>query len=316
MIDHVRSFRFWVLGLAFIGTGTLAGCLSDDSPDSGDAGEAGTSGTSGATGGTGTGGTGAGTGGTAGTAGTTGGAGPSGGTGGTGAPGTACESPIVLTSDQAAITDFEAYDGTDLATWFFPLGGDTTTGILAGTFGYGDDHPDANNGELPETFEMIAGNDSTYALGIADSLAEDFGGGMGLWISECLDATAFSGLSFWVRGNAPTGDAKISIMMQETTSSMPETSDSKVGTCAGTTEQCIHPVHTFPVTDTWTEVRAAWSTFIGGNANETPVSADGRNIWQIQLDIGLVWVDDGTGTDTYVPTPGEYELVIDDVAFY
>ena len=161
---------------------------------------------------------------------------------------------------------------------------------------------------------MVAGNDSTYALSISDALAEEYGGGMGLWISECLDVTAFSGISFWVRGNAPTGDAKVSILMEETTSSTPTTADDKIGTCTGTDDTCIHPSFTFPVTDTWTQVEVAWSALTPGDAAGTPVVADGSDVWQIQFDVGLVWEPDEM--DVYHPTPAEYELVIDDLTFY
>ena len=69
---------------------------------------------------------------------------------------------------------------TDLSVFKnFPLGGDTDVGITAGTFGYGDE-PDG----FPEVFEMVAGNGSMYALGISDTLAEEYGGGLGIWLSD------------------------------------------------------------------------------------------------------------------------------------
>lgn len=286
--------RLWVFGVALVGFGALAGCISDDGEPEAETG--GTGGTTGGSGGT-----------TGGSGGTTGGSSPSGGSSGTSPSGAVCAAPIAIPSDNPGFTDFESYDGTDLADWSFPLGGDSAIGVFAGTFGYGDE-PSGS----PETFEMVAGNDSTYALGISDTLAEEYGGGMGLWISECLDLTAFSGISFWVRGNSPTGDAELSLLMEETTSTM--ASGTSKGTCTGNEETCVHPTFVFPVTDDWTEVEVAWSEVTAGDAAGTPVVPDGSNIWQIQFDVGLVWVDDGTGV--YQPTPAEYELAVDDVAFY
>jgi hypothetical protein len=238
------------------------------------------------------------------------------GTGGSpSAGGTACANPAVLDSAMPGIADFDAYDGASAlngdSAWSFALGGDSSVGVLAGTFVYGDE-PSG----LPETFEMVAGHDSTYALSISDTLADEYGGGMGLWITACLDATAFSGISFWVRGNAPTGNAKLTVLMEETTFDTPADPEGKVGTCSADTEEgCIHPGAEFEVTDSWTEIQIPWSEFAGGSADNTPVTVDGHNIWQIQFDIGLVWEAD-TETNEYVPTPAPYELVVDDLTFY
>ena len=305
-ITQRRISRLWMIGFALLGLGTLAGCISDDADPEAD--EDGTGGSSGGSGGT------AASGGTGGTTGGT--AGSSGGTAGTTPSGTKCASPTVLSSSNPGIATFDEYDGSAaLATWSFALGGDSSTGVLAGTFGYGD-HTEGANGQ-PEAFEMVDGNDSTYALGISDTEADDYGGGMGLWLSNCLDATAFSGISFWVRGNTPMGDAKLSVFMEETTSNMPATGGA-LGTCpgidTGDTPNCVHPSIRVPVTETWTEQRIPWSGLTAGLAVGTPVVPDGRNIWQIQIGVELIWVDDGTGV--YVPTPAPYEVAIDTVTFY
>jgi hypothetical protein len=283
----------WMAGLAVVGLGLFSGCLGDSGNSGSDTG--GSGGTPASTGGGGS-----------------GGSGPS-STGGSGPAGTACAAPIVLSASHPGIADFDSYDGTELTNWSFALGGDSSTGLIAGPFGYGDNYDSDPEGK-PEYFQMVDGNDSMYALSISDSLSEEYGGGMGIWISDCLNATAFSGLSFWVRGNSPTGDAKVSLMMQETTADMPATADAKIGTCPGTDDQCAHPSYVFPVTADWTEIQIPWGSFTAGSSRGTAVVPDGRNVWQVQYDIGLVWADDGTGT--YAPTPAEYELVIDDIAFY
>src|SRR5690606_3221082 len=129
-------------------------------------------------------------------------------------------------------------------------------------------------------------------------------------------ASTFDGVSLWVRGNAPTGFAKITLLMEETTP-IPEEGDAEapVGTCEGTADDCIHPFHEFEVSDEWAEVQVPWDKFTGGNANGPAVEADGSNIWQVQFDIGLEWLDED-GDGVYEATPGPYELVIDDLSFY
>jgi hypothetical protein len=217
----------------------------------------------------------------------------------------------VIPASAPGIADFEGYDGAaDLSEWSFALGGDSSTGVYAGPFGYGDYA--ADNDTLPETFDAVDGNDgSAYALRIADTDSDRFGGGMGLWLSDCVDASAFSGISFWVRGSAPTGQAKLSLLMEETTWAESDA----VGTCEAATEEvCVQPTYEFDVSDTWTEVRIPWSEFTAGDNGKTSVVPDGHNIWQIQFDVGLEWLPDATGA--YVPTPAAYEFVVDDLTFF
>jgi len=281
-ISYRRALGLAVAAAALVGFGQMTACTTDEDDP-----------------GPGTGGRSASYGGAAGAAGEEG--------------GTVCANPTVLTSESPGIADFEAYDGSDISTWFFALGGDSSTDVVAGPFVYGDE-PDGN----PETSEMSHdGHDSDFALRIADTLAEEYGGGMGLWISSCLDASAFTGISFWVRGNAPTGTAVITLLMEESTSSTPETADSQIGTCPGTDaeENCIHPSFTFDVPEdgSWAQVEVQWNRFQGGLAVDAAVPVDGHNIWQIQFDIGLEWVE---GDPDYVPVAAPYELVVDDLTFY
>jgi hypothetical protein len=287
MSTYSRTWGILVTGLALVGFSVMGACISDsDDPGAEE------------------------TGGTPGVGGAEGGADPgsSGGEGNSSSGGSPssgrCATTVTL--DSPLLTDFEDYDGvTPLqedanTTWSFTLGG---TGIDAGTFGYGDE-PDGT----AEAFEAVDGHDSTYAMSISDSLAGDtpegFGGGMGLWLGRCLDLTEFSGLSFWVRGEAPTGTAKVSLFMSDTTTV------SNDGQCDGSDSTCVHPEYEFDVTDEWTEVRLAWSDFDPGNAAGTTVVPDGSNVWQIQFDIGVEWSADSE------PIPAAYELVVDDLTLF
>lgn len=306
-----------------VALGQMVACTTDDSDPGERVTSAGGS-TSNGTGGESTGDAGQGTGtatsgGTgSGTGGGDAGSSPTGTGGGSSASGTACANSIKLETTTPGIADFEGYGGLDVTgdnSWSFALGGDSATGVYAGPFVYGDHDDTVNSSGLPETYGMVEGHESEFALSISDTLAEDYGGGMGLWMSTCLDATEFTGISFWVRGNAPTGKAKISLLMEETTFDTPDTPTGKYGTCSAADETaCVHPSVEFDVTDTWTEVEIPWTGFAAGRADGTDVKVDGHNIWQIQFDIGVMWVPDDAGV--YQPTPAPYELVVDDMTFY
>ncbi|HET6150824.1 MAG TPA: hypothetical protein VFH68_25025 [Polyangia bacterium] len=251
----------------------------------------------------------AGSGGMAGTPMGTGGAAGAVGAGGMAPAGTACASAVSIAAATPTIADFDTYDGRDLGTWSFPLGGDSASGVLAGTFRYGD-----RADGFPETFEMTAGQNSMYALRVADTLAQNYGGGMGTWLSTCVNATKFTGISFWVKGNAPKVSLKMP--MQETLPSTPANAGEKIGTCAGTIadKTCVHPIFTFPVTNTWTKIEAPWTSVTPGNAAGTAVMPDGRNITQFEFAIELMWVADITGA--VVPTPAPYDVTVDSMTFY
>ena len=137
------------------------------------------------------------------------------------------------------------------------------------------------------------------------------------WISECLDATQFVGISFWVKGNAPTGQAKFSVNMRETQPITPSKAEYKTGTCTGTDTgdppTCVHPSFTFTLTDTWQQIQAPWGDFTPGNANGTQVPVDGHNIWQLQFDIALNWAQGGDGG--WAPVPAAYDLIVDSMTF-
>lgn len=248
-----------------------------------------------------------------GTSGGAGGASTSTGTAPAGA--TICTGEVVLGSATPKIADFDTYvEGTDISTWSFGLGGEATTGVYAGPFVYGDETTG-----LPKTSGMVAGNETTYALGIEDDSADVYGGGMGLWLSKCLDASAFSGLSFWVSGS--TAMAKVTLSMEETTSTTPAKVGDKPGTCASAVkEACVHPSYAFAVaeSDGWKQVKIPWGAFTGGSAAGTAVAATGKHIVQLQIAAELNWIPDPTDPTgvKYVAVPAPYKLVVDSLAFY
>jgi hypothetical protein len=296
-VDMRIDFRFWGFAgavFALIGLGQMVACTTDDNDSPGQGGAGGASGGSSTSP--------IATGGAAGT-----------GAGGSSveSAGLACAKAILLDGTKPGIANFDSYDGSVVSKWLFSLGDDSSTGIWAGPFGYGD----REGTETVETFDMTDGHNSLYALRVKDTNAQKYGGGMGIWMSGCLDATKFTGVSFWVRGVAPTGTAKLSLMIKETTATTPLKAEYKTGTCPGVTDStCIPPKYEFEVKDTWALIQIPWTAFSPGVVPGGEVRPDGSNIWQLQFDIGLQWVKDAT--DTWVPVPGAYELVVDDMAFY
>lgn len=299
------DFRFLGLAVAAAAVGavaTLAGCTTDD----GDEGAGASAGTAANTGGTA-----AGTNATAGGASSKAGSSSAGSSTG-GAPTTGvCAAATPIKAATPGIADFDAYDGaTALDKWSFPLGGDAASGIFAGPFGYGD-----RDGNKPETFEMADGNESTYAIRIADTMAEKFGGGAGIWFSGCVNASSLSGVSFWARGSAPKGEGKLTLSMGDTTPAVPAKADDKPGTCKGDAMTCVHPSFAFKLTEEWTEVKVPWDMFKVGDAAGTVVTPDGNHVTQVQFAIDLDWVLGADGV-TYEPVPAPYELAVDTLTFY
>jgi hypothetical protein len=222
----------------------------------------------------------------------------------------ACVAPYVIPPASPGVADFDSYDGVStLGMWSFPLGGDSAAGVYAGPFGYGD-RPSG----FPETFDMVAGQASKYGLRIADTLAQAYGGGLGTWLSACVNATQFTGFSFWVRGNSPMGKATLTVSMQETLPITPAKPGDATGSCAGDLTTCLHPTFSFTVTEAWTKIQAPWTDFTAGNAAGTIVTPNGRDIRQVQFGVALNWGPDAAGV--YMPVPAPYELVVDTLAFY
>jgi hypothetical protein len=252
------------------------------------------------------------TGGATGTA--SGGAGPTGGAdeAGGGASQKGCATKTVVTVPQ--ITDFESYDGTtEVSSWSFPFNGtaEDPGAVYAGPFAYDD-------GTGAFTFAMTAGNATNYGLGASNTEASAWGAGFGLWMN-CVDATAFTGVSFSVRGTMPTEKARFSLSMEET-SPPDETDASSGGTCVDTGEdedECTAPYMEFDVTDAWTSVQLPFASFEDGMASTgVSVAATGDTIIGFTFGIGLVWEEDSSNPGTWIPVPAPFELVVDDLAFY
>jgi hypothetical protein len=252
----------------------------------------------GGTGGSGTGGT-VSTGGTTPTGGTSGAGGaPTGGSAGaaTGGTGGMVVQKLCATKTTPAaptITDFETYDGTTPAygtgSWTFTMG-PTTAPAYAGLYALSEGFNETTM--MPPaayTLTMAGGaNGSAWAARAANMMTTDWGGGIGMWMG-CINASMYSGISFYVRGTSPTSMANLGLAMEDATA--PTADPAGGGTCdPAPTDGCAGPSFTFPLAVDWTLVTVPWAMFTAAN----PV--------------------DG-GMPAYVPEPGSFEIAIDSLAF-
>jgi hypothetical protein len=210
----------------------------------------------------------------------------------------------------ASFTDFESYDGTTVPTkWGFAFNGasGSSTAVYAGPW-Y------SNDGTGAPTIGMLTGYDSKYSMNIANATATGWGGALGFWMG-CIDATAWEGLSLWVKGTAPTGKVNVRLDMEAT--SPPDATDPLGGgTCVGTTAApCKAANYDIPVTTTWTKLLIPWASFTAGSAAGVAVPVTGNNITGLTFSVPAVYVASATDAEQWVPTPGPYDFSVDDIRF-
>jgi hypothetical protein len=271
------------LAAVLVSSGLFVGCVNDDPEDKGTAGtssggsnSAGTSALPDA--GTSSGGTGSGTAGTA-----------TAGAGGSVAKPRTCATTAKASGTSPVIADFEAMSAPGSGFTF------ESAGIMGGTYVYSDLLAPA---EDPSTSKLVfdAGHEtaSTQAL-VGQIHNATWGGGMGLWFG-CMDASAYTGVTFWARGASPAGKVKLNLTVDKAVKV------AEGGTCpdAG---PCVRPFVELEVTEEWQQFTFAWADFTAGDSGGTALPAE---------------VDAINGLDFGIPndnTARELELAIDDVAF-
>lgn len=230
--------------------------------------------------------------------------------GGAGAPGASttklCATKVTAASTQ--IANFENYDGmSTIDKYGFAFGGPTngTAGVYAGVYGYA-------GGTDAVTLAILAGHTGNYGLSESTTPATNWGQGLGFWMG-CVDASAYSGITFWVRGSVPTGVFSFSLNTENT--SLPDATNAAAGgTCPGTSDTCKAPTKSsIPLTMDWTQVSVPWTDLVGGLSGSTAVAATGDTITGFTFLMSLNYTD--VNDAGYTPTPGNVSFAIDDVAF-
>jgi len=226
--------------------------------------------------------------------------------GGATAPCPTLPSPQITYPD---ITDFESL-GTadDPESWVFvfnddAFGGD---GIYAGPFLL----PDSDTGL--DVMAAVAGNASSYALGVSNASATVWGGGFGLWMG-CFDASLFTGIQFDARGAAPA-DASLQVLDLNTTPAA-DLGDCVASVDTTVTEACVSPSYTFPLTTTWTTITVPWNQLVGKDGAGLDYVPTGANIHGMSFVAHLTFALD-EATQTWLAVPGAYSIEIDNLVFY
>ena len=277
-MSNVGSLMFCSAVAAVLVTGgLLVGCVNNDAPE-----EMGSSGTASGgtavtpTAGTSSGGTGSGTAGT-----TTGGSG-----GGTAKPPT-CGTIAKASGTSPVIADFEAMANPTSGFMF------ESAGITGGTYIYTDPTDATSTSKLV----FAAGHDTTSTQALDGKIHNaTWGGGMGLWFG-CMDASVYTGITFWARGASPAGKVRINLTIDEAVKVLDGGACPDVG-------PCVRPFAEIDVTDEWQEFTLAWADFTPGDSAGTALP--GSQVEAINgLDFGLP--NDNMARDL--------ELAVDDFSF-
>jgi hypothetical protein len=211
----------------------------------------------------------------------------------------------------AVFVDFETYDGkADVAMWAFSH----VMGAYAGFWPGGTPVP---------TLSMLGGHAGNYGLNVSVMSATGSWAGLGTWMSAvtCVDASAFKGVTLWVRGTTPTGFFSVHVNTEDTT--LPDAMDpAGGGTCTGTAETCKAPTAAdLPVSVDWTQVTIPWAMFTGGMNGTTAVTLTGDKITGLGINFGFMYglnpnyVATDPTSQEYIPLPGNIDFTFDDLGF-
>lgn len=286
---------------------------SNGTPGSGGSGEPGSGGSVGTPG----------SGGSVGTPGSGGSVGMPGSGGAPGTPGTGGMMMVVqkvcatkITPTQPLLVDFENYDGTLTADKYLTTYGgampNTGTAYM-GPISWGD-------GSVAPELSILAGRPpGSWGLSQKVTKAAMWGMGGGFWMTACVNASSFKGISFWVRGSVP--DAKFSVTLGMDSTTLPDpVNPAGGGTCPGTKDNC-KPAQKIdiPITMDWTQVQIPWADFTPGTSGTTSVVPNGDNISGFNWGVNIPFVADPASPDplmpAYIAMPADLLFNLDDLSF-
>lgn len=250
---------------------------------------------------------------TGGTPGATGGATGAGGAGGAAVVQKDCATKTKIVTP--IFMDFENYNGmVTAANYATAFGGAAVNAgtAYAGIYAY----PESSTSTAP-TLSIGGGHPPSNWAGAETLAATMWGMGGGIWMG-CADASAYTGISFWVRGTSGTGTFSFSISMEST--QLPSgTNNAGGGTCPGTSATCKDPIKSgIPITSDWTQVQILWSDFTPGTSGTTSVVPNGDTIVGMSWTVPLAFQEDPTmpaDAGVYVPVPATVTIDIDDITF-
>src|SRR5581483_2998205 len=156
------------------------------------------------------------------------------------------------------LINFETYDGMVTADKFGTAFGGAAANMgsaYTGPYAFGD-------GSVTPTLSILAGHPpSNWAVAESAMQARTWGMGGGFWMSSCANASAYKGISFWVRGSGPLNVFSFTVSMDSTTPPDPANAAGG-GICTGTSTTCVPATkQNIPLTTDWTQVQILWSDF-------------------------------------------------------
>lgn len=222
-----------------------------------------------------------------------------------------------VTAQTPMIANFESYDGVIAPAdfrWTFGGAAENMLGVYTGTYAFGD-------GSATPMLALLAGHGGNYGLTVSVTATSKWGEGFGFYVLDanykpaCINASAYKGVSMWVRGSVPTNTFSFSVSMSQGT--LPSTT-APGGSCTGTDDTtCKSPTKTdLPISTTWSQVDVLWADMTGGlSGPATPLVANGDNITGFSFGANLTFMPESEGSEVYVAVPGDISVVVDDITF-
>jgi len=210
-----------------------------------------------------------------------------------------------------AIADFDDYaPGTSAGAYTYQVGG------KLGAILHIDDGSGSNGGTSVISTEMVTGEGNAgYAVQIADSNAVNWGGILLFYFPSgttptCLNAPAYTGVEFSIKGSAPSGKIAVNLGMLDTIAVADH------GLCDNATAaDCKNANIEWPLPSdpaAWAHVQVPWSAFTPGiGSGRACVPVTGQNIVQLAIQPLMSYPP-----PDYTLAPGPYTIAVDNVRFY
>lgn len=226
------------------------------------------------------------------------------------------------------LINFENYNpmsNTGFTTWF---GSGSSVGYI-GPYAYsGGGRDGGTNSTLTPVTGQTGGaidGGQDWAIDLHLTQESGYGGALAFWMNPCVSASAYKGISFWVRGQTPTGTCPADagggscFSFSLGTAATSVVTDGGAGTCTGTSSTCVAPqANNLPLSMVWTQIQIPWSHFTGGMTNGTAYTPTGDGIGGMTFSVGLTWAQvdaSADGAAIYGPVPADIDLQIDDIQF-
>lgn len=197
-----------------------------------------------------------------------------------------CEPDEIVTVARAAVLDFDSETELQLASGLLTFSADDQTldAVLAW---YQDD---TGNYAL----EFTSGADgSSHGVRATNSDASGWGGGVAI-VVQCVDASRFQGVEFWLKGETPVGTAVFGVDARAEESGSVE----------------------LPIDGTWTRHRVAFAELAASASGPGNTVLDGSAVRALVWSSQLRYVEQPPRSGNWVAAPGAFQIAVDQVRFY